>query len=596
VDRVRRWQVWQLFTVLHRGAPGMARGWWALVVLRGALPAGFAVAMGRLVTDVQDGRSLTGGLVLVGVLFVAMQSLGPLHDALSANLGATTSSWLHDRLLDACLGPPGLAHLEDPELADRLSTARDFDLGLSGPSLPVTVPQIGGGLAALVGGFAQAALLTGYAWWAPLLVGGAWASTHVLLRGGAMWLGRTSPEVMEQQRKADYAFRLAVHNPAAKELRLFGLGQWVVGGFTTLRRHLMEQSWADRRLRWRPTWLALVLIVAANAVFFSSLARSAGDGGVGVGSLVVFAQAAIGASALAFGEFDWWLRTAAQPVPLVLDLVEQMAAAGALPSGTADATGHPAEAIRFEGVGFAYPRAGHRVFDGFDLTIPAGHSLAVVGQNGAGKTTMAKLLCRMYDPDAGRITVDGTDLRDFDLASWRARVAAVFQDYVRYELSLRDNVAPGGAGDDVVRAALADARAEHLADLDTVLAKGYEGGTDLSGGQWQRVALARALASVRLGAGVVILDEPTAQLDVRGEAEIFERLIEATRGCTTILISHRFSTVRRADRICVIEHGRVVEQGSHDELVASGGRYKAMFELQASRFDDEPDLETLAPG
>jgi ABC-type multidrug transport system fused ATPase/permease subunit len=174
----------------------------------------------------------------------------------------------------------------------------------------------------------------------------------------------------------------------------------------------------------------------------------------------------------------------------------------------------------------------------------------------------------------------------------------VFQDFVRYELSLRDNVVPtGGAPDEVVDAALADARAEHLADLDTPLAKAYPGGTDLSGGQWQRVALARALAAVKVGAGVVLLDEPTAQLDVRGEAEVFERLIAATRGCTTVLISHRFSTVRQADRICVVEHGRVVEIGSHDELLAAGGRYKTMFELQASRFgdteDDEDELEVL---
>jgi ABC-type multidrug transport system fused ATPase/permease subunit len=399
---------------------------------------------------------------------------------------------------------------------------------------------------------------------------------------------------MQQQRQADYAYRLAVTSPAAKEVRLFGLAHWVVGGFTSLRRSLLDQSWEERRLRGRPTWLALVLIVAANATFFWALARSADDGSVAVGSLVVFAQAAIGTSTLAFGEFDWWLRTSAQPIPLVLGLLDDMADRGALTPGERPADDLPRESIRFEGIGFSYPTSSVRVFDGFDLTIPAGRSLAIVGQNGAGKTTMAKLLCRMYDPQEGRITVDGTDLRDLDLSSWRRRVAAVFQDYVRYELSLRANVSPSGASDDVVLDALADARADHLADLDTVLARGYEGGTDLSGGQWQRVALARALAAVRVGAGVVILDEPTAQLDVRGEAEIFERLIEATRGCTTILISHRFSTVRRADRICVIEHGRVVEEGTHDELVAAGGRYKEMFELQASRFfEDDPDVEAL---
>src|SRR5258708_2182382 len=160
----------------------------------------------------------------------------------------------------------------------------------------------------------------------------------------------------------------------------------------------------------------------------------------------------------------------------------------------------------------------------------------------------------------------------------------------RFELPLRDNVAPSGAPDDVVRAALASAGATNLATLDTVLARGYDGGTDLSGGEWQRIALARALASVSLGAGVVLLDEPTAQLDVRGEAEIFDRLLPATRRCTTVLISHRLSTVRHADRICVLEHGRVIELGTHDELMALGGRYRTMFDLQAQRFhvpDDE---------
>jgi ABC-type multidrug transport system fused ATPase/permease subunit len=263
-----------------------------------------------------------------------------------------------------------------------------------------------------------------------------------------------------------------------------------------------------------------------------------------------------------------------------------------MPNGTTPADpAMPAREIRFRDVSFAYESSSSPVLDGLDLTIPAGSSLAIVGVNGAGKTTLVKLLCRLYDPTGGAIEVDGHDLRDLDLDSWRQRVTAVFQDFVRYELSLRDNVAPRGvdATDDDIRAALAQAGATHLADLDTVLARGYDGGTDLSGGQWQRIALARALCAVELGAGLVILDEPTAQLDVRGESEIFERILAATRDVTTVLISHRFSTVRHADRICVLEHGRVVELGSHDELMAAGGRYKTMFELQASRFAEGAD-------
>jgi ABC-type multidrug transport system fused ATPase/permease subunit len=170
----------------------------------------------------------------------------------------------------------------------------------------------------------------------------------------------------------------------------------------------------------------------------------------------------------------------------------------------------------------------------------------------------------------------------------------VFQDFIRFELPLRDNVAPAGAPDDDILAALEAAGAVRLARLDTVLARGYDDGTELSGGQWQRVALARALCAVRRGAGVVLLDEPTAQLDVRGEAEIFNRILAATRPCTTILISHRFSTVRQADRICVLEHGRAIELGTHDDLMALGGRYRTMFDLQAERFSAGEDEEGTA--
>jgi ATP-binding cassette subfamily B protein len=474
-------------------------------------------------------------------------------------------------------------------LADKLASARDFDLGITGPNMTASMPNIGGGFASFAGGAAQALLLFGYRWWAPLLIGGAWLSTHRFLKGAAIWHARETDEVIEQQRRAGYAYKLSVEAPAAKEMRLFGLADWVVGGFASIRRQLLDLSWDERRLAAKPVRWAILLVTAANVLFFWSLARDAADGRLAVGALVVFAQAAIGASTLAFGEFDWWLRTSAQPVPSVLDLTARMAPVGALPSGSQPADGLPAHEIRFEDVRFSYPQSERVVFDGLDLVIPAGQSLAIVGQNGAGKTTLAKLLCRMYDPTAGAVLIDGVDLRELDVASWRARIAAVFQDFVRYELTLRDNVAPAGAEDAEVSTALDWAGARSLAGLDTILSRAYDGGTDLSGGQWQRVALARALCAVELGAGVVILDEPTAQLDVRGELEIFERLLDATRGCTTILVSHRFSTVRRADRICVVEAGRVVELGSHDELIASGGRYRTMFELQAARFgSDDP--------
>jgi ABC-type multidrug transport system fused ATPase/permease subunit len=301
-------------------------------------------------------------------------------------------------------------------------------------------------------------------------------------------------------------------------------------------------------------------------------------------------------SAIAFGGLSWALDGAAAPVAAVLKLEAAMGSRGALwaPALPRSASGLPGREIRFRNVTFAYPGSSRPVLDGFDLTLPAGSSLAIVGQNGAGKTTLAKLLCRLYDPQGGAILADAVDLRDLDIDSWRSRLTAVFQDFIRFELPLRDNVAPYGAPDDVVRSSLAEAGALGLAKLDTPLARGYDDGTELSGGQWQRVALARALCAVRMGAGLVLLDEPTAQLDVRGEAEIFDRILAATRKVTTILISHRFSTVRHADRICVLEHGRVVELGTHDELMALGGRYRTMFELQAQRFTSDTDEDGAA--
>jgi ATP-binding cassette subfamily B protein len=578
---------WKFFGVLPQADRILAVAWWAVLVLRGILPALFAIAMGALVGAVERGEPLTTPLCGVGVVFVLLQVLAPLHQTVSQNLGSRTAAWLYDRLSVACVRPPGMEHLENPELTNDLTMGRDFDLGISGPPLSISMDFIASGLVEMVGGLASAAVLAFYAWWAPLVLGGAWLATHWLLRESGVWRDRNTDEVREAQRQADYSYKLAVEPPAAKELRLFGISGWTIDRFRASRRQLFELRWAATRLREQPVIWSLLLVLAANLIVFASLAAAASAGDLELDRLVTFASAAIGTSMIAFGGLSWALDGASAPAGAVLRLGSAMRAAGAVGSGTASAAGMPAREIRFRDVTFAYPTTREPVLDGFDLTIPAGSSLAIVGQNGAGKTTLAKLLCRLYEPQQGAIEVDGVDVAIFDLADWRERVAAVFQDFVRFELPLRDNVAPGGAPDEDIEAALADAGATELAELATVLARGYPGGTDLSGGQWQRVALARALCSVRLGAGLVLLDEPTAQLDVRGEAEIFDRILAATRHTTTILISHRFSTVRHADRICVMEHGRVIELGSHDELMAAGGRYRTMFDLQASRFGED---------
>jgi ATP-binding cassette, subfamily B, bacterial len=586
--RLRQRQEWTFFAELPKADGPLAFAWWTVLLLRGTLPPLFAVVMGVLVAAVERGDSLGGPLAITGLIFVLLQVLGPIHTAISHNLGDRTAAFLYERLTEACIRPAGMGHLEDPELTADLTVARDFDLGMTGPPLSYSMDFIADGLVGMVGGLAAALVLFGYSWWAPVVLGGAWLATHRLLRESAVWQDRNTDEVRRAQRTAEYNYRLAVDPPASKELRLFGLVDWVIDRFVARRTHLHQLQYEATRLRERPLLWCLLLVTAANVAVLWSLVSAAAGGRIGLGELVAYAQCAVGTSAIAFGGLSWALDGASAPVAAVARLDPAMAKVGYLPSGRRQAVGLPAREVRFRNVRFAYP-GGATVLDGFDLSIPAGSSLAIVGQNGAGKTTLAKLLCRLYDPQVGAIEIDGRELRDLDLASWRSRLAAVFQDFTRFELPLRDNVAPAGAPDEIVLEALDGAGASSLGALDTVVARGYEGGTDLSGGQWQRVALARALCAVKMGAGVVLLDEPTAQLDVRGEAEIFERILATTRHCTTILISHRFSTVRHADRICVLEKGKVVELGTHHELMSLNGRYRTMFDLQAQRFSAEDE-------
>ena len=593
-DRLKARAEWKFFGVLLKADRSLAIAWWSALWLRGLLPALFAIAMGVLVGAIQRSNPVATPLVFVGAVFVLLQILPPFHHAVGANLGSRTSAWLYDQLTIACVNPPGMGHLEDPRLTTDLAMARDFDLGISGPPMSIAMDFIASGLVEMVGGLISALVLAGYRWWAPLLLAGAWLSTHWLLRESGVWRDRNTDEVREAQRHADYAYRLAVDPPAAKELRLFGLAGWTIERFTSQRRRLFDIRWEATRLRERPVLWSLLIVLCANLLLFWAMASDAAAGHLSVGQVVTFASAAISTSMIAFGGLSWALDGAAAPAGAVLRLQSAMGPTGALVRGRRNAEGMPAREIRFRNVRFAYPSTTDPVLDGFDLTIPAGSSLAIVGQNGAGKTTLAKLLCRLYDPTEGAIEIDGVDLRELDVDAWRARVTAVFQDFTRFELPLRDNVSPAGAPDDAIQQALGNAGAANLASLDTVLSRSYDGGTDLSGGQWQRIALARALCAVQLGAGVVLLDEPTAQLDVRGEGEIFDRVLKATRHATSILISHRFSTVRHADRICVLEHGRVVELGTHDELMAAGGRYRTMFELQASRFGDAAQEEGVA--
>lgn len=609
MERIAQSAPARFFAALPRADPRLTAIWWAILATRAALPSVFAVGTGLLIAAVSDGARLTGPLVLVVVCFVLLQMLPQLHNAVSMNLGSRLSAHLNDRLAGACVEPPGIGHLEDPELTADLTTARDFDRGISAPPMYLNVDFIAGSLTPMVSGILAGVVLAGYAWWPPVVLAVAWAGTHWLLRESGVWKDRNSGSVNLARRHAVYSYDLAVDPAPAKEIRLFGLPDWVVERFATQRRELFELQYEATRLRERSVLGALTLVLVANVGVFVWLGQQATSGEMSLGRAVAALSLAMTMQSIAFGGFNWVMDDAAAPVAAVDRLLPLMDPAGALrappgspsvalPVAPAGPTTRRGVEIEIRDLHFAYPRTDREIYSGLDLRVRAGESLAIVGANGAGKTTLAKLLCRFYDPTSGSILVDGTDLADLGVEQWRTRVTAVFQDVMRLEKSLRDNVDPGGvATDDEVRRALQDAGADGLARLDQPLAKGYPDGTDLSGGQWQRVALARALCAVRRGAhpsALVLLDEPTANLDVRGEAVIFSRLLEATEGATRILISHRFSTVRMADRIAVLDGGNVVELGGHDELMAADGRYRTMFELQASRFDEATDEEGTA--
>src|SRR5437870_5367937 len=355
--------------------------WWIILVLRGLLPAIFAIAMGVLVAAVQRGNGVADGLALVGIVFVLLQVLTPIHQAVGASLGDRTAAWLYDRLTEACVRPPGIGHLEDPKLTNDLTVARDFDLGMTGPPLFISMDFIASGLVEMMGGLACAVVLAAYAWWAPIVLGGAWLATHWLLRESSIWRDRNTDEVRGAQRDADYAYRLAVDPAPAKELRLFGLAGWVIDRFIKRRTLLHALQYEATRLREKPVLWSLLLVIGANMAVFWSLAGAAASGRMTLAEVVVFAQTAVGTSMIAFGGLNWVLDGAAAPVAAVLRLEPAMGSAGALPAGALPASGLPPRDVRFRALSFPDPR-GPPVLQGFDLTTPARSSIAIVGQNG----------------------------------------------------------------------------------------------------------------------------------------------------------------------------------------------------------------------
>jgi ATP-binding cassette subfamily B protein len=554
--------------------------------LVGTIPAAARHGLGSAA-----GHRLVLALWLTGIAYAAALVLGPVQSALSSVVKWRLVYRTEDRLMAAVSGPVGIAHLEDPKVLDDLALAQGQLTGQMPADAPMTLALVVSNRAS---GLLACAVLASWRWWLGLGMLVMWMAIRrpqlaLIREQGALYAGGS-----ETLRRAWYLQRLAAMPAVAKESRVFGLGGWLVDRYRLTWLAAMAAPWAVlRRLDRAVLFLALPVLVAFG-VSCGYLGLAAYRGEISLGTLAIMLPMLAATTPL--GDISWddvalsWM---IQGLPRARALEASLRPAVPDLAGVLPAAGLPASEVRFEGVRFRYPGADRDVFSCLDLTLRAGQSTALVGINGAGKTTLVKLLARLHDPTSGRILVDGVDLTLFRPAGWQRQVAVVFQDFARYPLSFAENIGFGapahlsdaaGLSDAARRAGALELVAELAQGWDTVLSRAYDGGVDLSGGQWQRVALARALFAVQHGATILVLDEPTAWLDARGEADFFDRFLEITAGTTTLIISHRFSTVRRADHICVLDEGRVLEQGDHSSLVAAGGRYAELFGLQAARF------------
>ncbi|MEQ7007504.1 ABC transporter ATP-binding protein [Actinopolymorpha sp. B17G11] len=616
--------------VAVRASPALCAVCVLAVLVSAAAPLAAVAALGAVVGEVPDvaangldspaGRAALWWAGAAGAFFLLQWASGALQMAAVTTLGERIDAALARELMDAVLTPAGVAHLEDPTALDLISVGREtFRSPWSRPGRLVrTVSGVVAGRLMLAG---ACVMLVPFhpALGAALFVGGIWAAYED--KRASRVEAEHHHGGTELARRTTYYYELGVRPPAAKEVRVFGLSGFLLDRFSTLWRRSMVEVFAPAGHR--PLVAALVLL-AVVLLGLAWIAWEAVAGRIAPAPAAVYVQALM-VSLAGIHTSSWaslqnelalaTLRRYGGAVAAVAEAGHSAATPQATPETTRPATPpgsdvapvdrlpvdtravdrRPIEEIRFEGVAFSYPGSTVEVLSGLDLLIPAGRSLAIVGANGVGKSTLIKLLCRSYEPTAGRITVDGTDLRKLDAAEWRRRLAPVFQDSTRFEVPAYANVGFGradAAGDRAgIEAAAADAGIAGPIDAlplgwDTPLSTAYAGGADLSGGEWQKVGLARALFAVRHGASVLVLDEPAAHLDARAEAELYERFMAITEGLTTIVISHRFSTVRRADSIVVLGGGRVVEQGTHDDLLDRRGAYAEMFTLQASRFGE----------
>jgi ATP-binding cassette subfamily B protein len=600
-----RWRSWWSIIRLVPVAGRVAAVAMMLNLVIGVLPLGFVIGTSVAIGRVAVGRGSWGGvLVAVGLAVVSLllqAVLSPFQAAFTELISRRVDGACARRLMRATLTEVPVDLLEQPDVLDKMGDARRGLVEYS------TTPGAAvAGLIALIARYAQlagAVVIVGTIInpLAGLVITAAALVARFGERGAQTRYSLLRSRTAAARRKAYYVLDTGSSLAAAKEIRVLGtLPWWRERGDRDSDSYLRPLWRARRRIRLAPfTVYSLVVLVGAVAVLV--MLRDAADrGGLSVLGLSLALQAIL--ISLRFGVYFPEADAQTQEGMRALDsmLAIERAAAQRSPDrqrpGGRQAGQVPVCGIAFEKVSFSYPGSSRNVLRELDLEFPAGTSTAIVGLNGAGKTTLVKLLSRLYEPTGGRISVDGVGLDEFDARSWQRRLAVIYQDYVRYELDAAANIglgAPGHLGDSAAleRAIEWAGAAEVIATLPdglaTVLSSRYSGGVDLSGGQWQRIALARALFAVQAGASVLVLDEPTAQLDVRAEVAFFDRFLELTSGLTTVVISHRFSTVRRADRIVVLDGGRISEQGSHGELVAAGGQYAELFELQARRFADE---------
>jgi ATP-binding cassette, subfamily B, bacterial len=599
-DPVRRWAPWAFVRALS-AERGRLTGLLfsaspvALVCLlvSGAVVAGSAPAaamatgwfVGRVVAN---GGVLPPLVVLAAVVFVRQVGV-PAGEVARSWVAKDIDGAVRSAVRKVMVAPRGIEHLTDPDVVD--DAARASDRGEVWRVRSAGLAAVGQFtfLVRLIGAAGSAVVLAAYF---PVLAAGLLAATlitRVILRRQWMDLARSGDELVGVQRQTRYWTQLITGPDAAKEIRLFGLGSWIAerrrASYLSWGLPLRKRSWSVLRRQWPVITLAAGSAGTALAVPGWAAARgviSAQE----VATCLVAAWGIVAVGVVGQDAFDIEFgRGAMRAADRLTSRLRAVASSGT----TAAGPGH----IRFERVSFGYPGRSSPVLDRIDLEIRPGEVLAVVGVNGVGKTTFTKLLAGLYRPVSGRITVDGVDLSGMDVEAWRQHVAVVFQDFVHYPATLRDNIrlaAPEAPVDDEqILAALTKAGARNLLaglpdGLDTPLWRSDAGGADLSGGQWQKVAISRAMYAVAHGRRVLVLDEPTAHLDVTAEAAFYDRVVATAAQASIVLISHRLSTIRAANRIVVLSGGRVAESGTHDELMAGGGEYARLFRLQASRF------------